>query len=134
MQRNSYLPEAIKWGLMGLLFLPLVVSDKLFFPFITGKNFLFRAVVEILFVLWVYLALKDDRYRPKKSWILVFVSAFFIILALSTIFSVDVNRSLWSNFERMEGLVGHAHFFLYFIILASLFKTYGDWRKFFHVS
>src|SRR3989344_3390280 len=134
MQRNSYLPEVIKWGLMGLLFLPLVVSDKLFFPFITGKNFLFRSAVEILFVLWAYLALKNERYRPKKSWILIFVSILFIVLTLSTIFSVDPNRSLWSNFERMEGLVGYAHLFLYFVMLISLFRTEGDWWNFFHVS
>ena len=119
---------------MGLLFLPLVVSDKLFFPFITGKNFLFRSAVEILFVLWAYLALKNERYRPKKSWILIFVSILFIVLTLSTIFSVDPNRSLWSNFERMEGLVGYAHLFLYFVMLISLFRTEGDWWNFFHVS
>ena len=134
MRRNSYLPEAIRWGLMGLLFLPLVVYNKLFFPFITGKNLLFRAVVEILFVFWTYLALKDERYRPKKSWVFIFVSLAIVILALSTIFSVDSNRSFWSNFERMEGLVGHAHLFLYFIMLASLFRTESDWWKFFHVS
>src|SRR3989338_3891668 len=134
MQRNSYLPEVIRWGLMSLLFLPLMVSNKLFFPFISGKNLLFRAIVEILFALWTYLALKDERYRPRKSWIFICVTAVIIVLSLSTVFSVDANRSLWSNFERMEGLVGHVHLYLYFVMLIGLFRTEKDWWKFFHVS
>ncbi|KKT41603.1 MAG: Tetratricopeptide TPR_2 repeat-containing protein [Candidatus Giovannonibacteria bacterium GW2011_GWA2_44_13b] len=119
---------------MSLLFLPLMVSNKLFFPFISGKNLLFRAIVEILFALWTYLALKDERYRPRKSWIFICVTAVIIVLSLSTVFSVDANRSLWSNFERMEGLVGHVHLYLYFVMLIGLFRTEKDWWKFFHVS
>lgn len=134
MQQKKYLAQTIKLGLMTALFLPLVVSNKLFFPFITGKNFLFRALVEILFLLWVFLVVRDGSFRPKKSWILIFAIAILTVLTLSTIFSVDANRSMWSNFERMEGLVGHIHLFAFFIMLISVFKTERDWWQFFHVS
>ncbi|MDO8676542.1 MAG: hypothetical protein Q7K16_02735, partial [Candidatus Azambacteria bacterium] len=134
MQRNSFLLKVIKWGLAATLFLPLFVSNKLFFPFITGKNFLFRVLIEVLFLLWVFLVARDGSYRPKRSWILIFVVAIIAILTLSTIFSVDANRSMWSNFERMEGLVGHIHLFLFFLMLVSVFKNERDWWWFFHVS
>ncbi len=134
MQRNSYLAGIIKWGLMATLFLPLVVANNLFFPFITGKNFLFRALVEILFLLWAFLLARDSSYRPKRSWIFIFVISMLAVLILSTVFSVDANRSMWSNFERMEGLVGHMHLFLFFLMLISVFKTKLDWWWFFHVS
>ena len=51
-------------------FLALYISSDLFFPFITGKNFAFRALVEIAFVGYVVLALADKRYRPQFSWVL----------------------------------------------------------------
>ncbi|MDO8523089.1 MAG: O-antigen ligase family protein [bacterium] len=134
MHQNLYLVRTIKWGLMATLFLPLVVANNLFFPFITGKNFLFRVLVEILFLLWAFLLARDSSYRPKKSWIFIFVIATLAVLTLSTVFGADANRSLWSNFERMEGLIGHIHLFLFFLMLISVFKTERDWWWFFHVS
>ncbi|MDP2669429.1 MAG: O-antigen ligase family protein [bacterium] len=119
---------------MATLFLPLVVVNNLFFPFISSKNFLFRALVEILFLLWAFLLARDSSYRPKKSWIFIFVAAVLAVLTLSTMFGADANRSMWSNFERMEGLVSHIHFFLFFLMLISVFKTERDWWRFFHVS
>ena len=134
MQQSSYLSGVIKWGLMAALFLPLVVANNLFFPFISSKNFLLRALVEILFLLWAFLLARDSSYRPKKSWIFISVAAVPAVLTLSTLFGADANRSMWSNFERMEGLVSHIHFFLFFLMLISVFKTERDWRRFFHVS
>ncbi len=44
----------------GILLIPaivLIISNSLFFPFITGKNFTFRIIVEIIFAGWIILAL-----------------------------------------------------------------------------
>jgi hypothetical protein len=64
-----------KWVALGALFLipflPLVVANDMFFPFITGKNFWFRILVECALGAWVLLAIADPAYRPKFSWTFV---------------------------------------------------------------
>ncbi|MBU2109637.1 O-antigen ligase family protein, partial [Patescibacteria group bacterium] len=121
----------------GIFILPvtvLIVAESLFFPFITGKNFFFRILVEILLGLWLILAIYDKRYRPKKSWILYFLTAFIAVLVLSTIFSANPYRSFWSNYERMEGLITFLHLFAYFLVFTAVLNTEKLWKWFFHIS
>src|SRR3989344_1971847 len=124
MSKNSIniLSYIVKGGLFILPVFSLIVSSSLFFPFITGKNFFFRTAVEILFFLWVMLAVFDKNYRPKKSPLLFALIAFLIIISLAAVFGENFYRSFWSNFERMEGLISHLHFFAYFLILSNVFK------------
>lgn len=62
--------NALRWGtltgLFAVLLVPLVVTEQLFFPFITGKGFAFRIIVEIIFALWLILALRDPSARTKQ--------------------------------------------------------------------
>ena len=136
----------VKWGLFILPLSALIVGGSfwgkvifpiggdLFFPFITGKNIFFRIIVEILFALWIFAAVFDKKYRPKPTPIFWAILATVLALTLSTIFGANPYRSFWSNYERMEGLVGHLHLLLYFVVLTSVFKKYDDWKKFFFVS
>ena len=148
--------SVVKVGLCVLPALVLIVAGNffanilmpgvgdLFFPFITGKNFFFRIVVEILLALWVFAAVfsapkgrdlafgGDKNYWPKSSPIFWAVSATVGVLALSTIFGANPYRSFWSNYERMEGLITHLHLFAYFVMLISVFTTEKDWRRFFY--
>lgn len=130
--------KIIKYStLSGIFLIPLIVliiTESLFFPFITGKNFIFRILIEIVFCLWLILAIYDKRYRPKKSFIFYFLLAFIFILILSTIFSVNSSRSFWSNFERMEGLITYLHILAYFIVLTSVLNKEKFWKIFFHIS
>ena len=121
-------------GLFLSLFLPLYISDSLFFPFITGKNFLFRIIIEFIFMLWVILAVCDKKFRPRKSLILLSLFAFIFIMVLSTIFGANPYRSFWSNYERMEGLVTYLHALAYFVVLITVLNTEKLWKWFFHTS
>ena len=106
-------------------------GSGLFFPFISGKNLIFRFLVEIAFAGWVILALKDASYRIdiKKTPLTIAYIAFIAVLLVADIFGVDRERSLWSNFERMEGFVGHIHLFAYFFVLSAMLPTLKDWQK-----
>lgn len=106
-------------------------TSGLYFPFISGKNLIFRVLVEIAFFSWVVLALKDASYRlsVRKSPILVAYSIFMGVLLLADIFGIDPFRSFWSNFERMEGYVAHLHFFAYFVVLSAMLKSAQDYSK-----
>jgi len=123
----KFLAYVVKGGIFILPVIFLIVSGVFFFPFITGKNFFFRIVVEILFLLWVVLAVFDKSYRSKKTPVLLALGGTLFILFLATIFGENPYRSFWSNFERMEGLVGHIHLFLYFLIATSSLRAKEDW-------
>jgi putative inorganic carbon (HCO3(-)) transporter len=129
---KQYFIYALKAGIFILPATALIVTGSLFFPFITGKNFFFRIVVEILFFLWIIVATIDKNYRPKKSPLLLAVTATIFILFLATIFGENVYRSFWSNYERMEGFIGHLHLFAYFLIVTSVFKKDRDWKFLFY--
>jgi len=126
-----YIVNVIKGGLFILPVTYLLVSNRLFFPFISTKGFFFRVVVEILFFLWVFVLVFEKKYRPKITPVLLAVSATFFFLVLSTFFGEQPYRSFWSNYERMEGLVSHIHLFAYFLIISTIFRTKKDWKWFF---
>lgn len=130
---ENFLRGAILTGIFAIPFLAFVVSTSLFFPFITGKNFGFRIIVEILFALWVLLAYANEAYRPKFSWIMVTAASFVGIVFLADVFGVNPTRSLWSNFERMEGFVSLIHVFAYFVVVGSVL-TKDLWLRFLQTS
>ena len=108
-----------------------IVSESMFFPYITGKNFTFRILVEIATVGWALLALKDAQYRPKRSWILGIFVALLGAMAISDTLSPSPLKSFMSNFERMDGFVTLAHTFLYFVVVSCMITGKTLWRMFF---
>lgn len=131
---SKVLRAVVYIGLFSVLLLPLFVSESLFFPFVTGKSFAFRIIVEIMVAAWVLLALYDSTYRPRFSWVLGAFVAFMAVIGVANVFGVDVDRSFWSNFERMSGYMSLVHMFLYFLVAGSM--MYGEklWDRFFNLS
>jgi O-antigen ligase/Flp pilus assembly protein TadD len=121
-------------GIFLLPFLVLYVSKSLFFPFITGKNFAFRVIVEIMAGGWLALALTNPAYRPKKSWLIWAFAAFVIVIGVADIFGAYPHKSLWSNYERMEGWVTLAHLFVYFVVMQAMLNTEKLWKQWWHTS
>src|SRR3989344_191063 len=106
-------------GIFAVPFLAFIVSSSMFFPFITGKNFSFRIITEVMTALWLVLLLFDSRYKPKKSWMLAMLAIFVGVVALSSVFGENFYRSFWSNYERMEGVGTYLHLLASFIVLAG---------------
>src|SRR3989339_657781 len=133
MATKNFLRGLIVSGIFLVPFIPLIISTPLFFPFITGKNFAFRIIVEIIFAAWLLLLYYDASYRPKKNLITIAVGAFVGIVAIADIFGINPYRSFWSNYERMEGLVSLLHVVAYFFVATTVVVTEKLWSKFFHV-
>ncbi|MDQ5957596.1 MAG: hypothetical protein QG614_571, partial [Patescibacteria group bacterium] len=131
MNTRSFLKGLIYFCLALTPFLAWYVSNQTFFPFITGKNFAFRTLIEIAFAAYVVLAYIEPSYRPKKSVVLYTYTTFLVALLISNILGSNTYLSLFSNYERMEGWFTHLHIFLYFIILYSVYKSEHDWTKIF---
>lgn len=121
-------------GLFAIPFIPLVIAQDLFFPFITGKNFAFRILVEIVVAAWLVLALVDTKYRPRWSGLWVGFAIFVAVIGLADVFGANAAKSLWSNYERMEGWVTLAHLFAYLTVLYSTLRTEVVWRRLLHTS
>jgi O-antigen ligase len=112
----------------------LVVPSDMFFPFISGKNLLFRFLVEIICGLYLFLILVDANYRTKKSMVLIGLSLFTAVILIADIFSPNFAKAFWSNFERSEGFITIIHLFFYVIILGAVLDTKELWNKFFASS
>ncbi len=121
-------------GLFAIPFLPIYVESSYFFPYITGKNFAFRIIIEIAFAAWVLLALYDKQYRPRFSWLLSGFGALIVVMFAADLFGEYPLKSIWSNYERMDGFVTLAHLFLYFVVLSSSITTQKVWNYLFHTS
>lgn len=134
MKLNDILKKIILVGIFAVPFVPLIVSVDLLFPFISGKNFAFRIIVEVILAAWAVLAIRDSSYRPKKSIILWAFAIFVGILALADFFGENPYRSFWSNYERMEGLIAHLHLLAYFVVATSVLTTEKLWHRFFYTS
>jgi len=121
-------------GLFLVPFLPIYVENNFFFPFITGKNFAFRIIIEVVFASWVLLALYDPKYRPRFSWILAGFGALLGVMAVANALGESPLYSFWSNFERMEGYVTLVHVFLFVVVLGSVMQTEKMWWYFLNTS
>lgn len=119
--------------LLLLLLVPFVISPPTFFPYIVGRAIYARILIEVMFVLWVALALFDARFRPPRSWILGLLAIGLVVSALSTGFGVSPQRSAWSTYERMQGWVDQAHWLAFVVIAASVVRL-GEWRALLQVN
>ncbi len=120
----------IRWGSYLILLLPILVYRETLYPYIFSKIIFFRIFVEIIFAAYIFLAVYDKRYRPNWKNPLIYSSTIFVaILFVTSLFGVDFSRSFWSTQERMTGLLTILHFWAWFIVLASVFKNFQDWKK-----
>ena len=117
---------AIRVGLALLLLTPLVVTMQTVFPWVVGKAVYARIVIEVLFALWAALALVNPAFRPPRSWILALLVLGLLWSVIAGVFGVSPVRSVWSNYERMQGLFDAAHWVALAVMLAA---TCRDMRR-----
>lgn len=129
MELIRYVRIAVLTGIFAIPFVVLIVSGSLYFPFITGKGFVFRILVETILVLWVVLALYSPEYRPKKSLALWLGLAFLVSIGISTVLAENPTKALWSNYERMEGYITILHLAAYVVVLTTVLNTEKLWRN-----
>lgn len=133
------LKDTLRWVVRAGIFaipviIPFIVSASMFFPYITGKNFAFRIIVEIIFASWVVLAFLDAKYRPRFSWVLTSVTLFVVIVGLADLFGSNPFKSFWSNFERMEGYIAILHLYGYFLVASTMLTTEKLWRSLWYTT
>lgn len=124
--------RALRWSILAgialLLLMPFVVTPETVYPYVVGKAVWSRALIEIVFALWAVLALAHPSYRPPRSWLLIALAAGWVAAALAAGFGVSAQRSLWSTYERMQGVVDLTHWVALAVVLTAMFRTASGWR------
>lgn len=126
---NNQLKYIVLAGIFAVPFVPFIISSSLLFPFITGKAFAFRIIVECILAAYIVLALRDETYRPKFSWILGSVITFLAVIGFADILANNPFKSFWSNYERMEGYITLLHLGAYFLVVGSVLREQSTWNK-----
>ncbi|MBI4065737.1 O-antigen ligase family protein [Candidatus Kaiserbacteria bacterium] len=138
MQSHGTAKSVAKWVALGALFLlpftPLIVADGYFFPFITGKAFYLRTLIEIAVSAWIVLALLDREYRPRFSWIGAAIIGFVAWMFIADAFAINATKAFWSNFERMEGWVLLIHLLGLFFASSAILRVEKKWKAWFLAS
>lgn len=126
------LVNCVRAVLALVLVAPLVVTaqpwPETLFPYVVGKALWTRTLIEVAFGLWLWLMLREPAYRPPRYWLLALFGLYVLAAVAAGVFGVSFNRSLWSTYERMTGLVALAHWFAFALMLVSVFRTWAHWR------
>lgn len=115
-QIKQYLEYILILLLFAVPLSQLYVAD-LHFPYVTGRNLLFRLIVEMSAIIFCIS-------RPVGNPFIGTLSIAGITLLLSVMASnllgVDPYKSMWSSMERMQGFVSLIHYIAYFLILSRV--------------
>ena len=126
--------RVIEWGTYLALFTPLILVKSYFFPYVVPKTIFFRIIVDIIFIAYVLLVLSNRKYLPKFNALAIAVTIFIGITILTSFTGINLEKSFWSAFERMTGLLTFFHLFAFFIILTSCFRERKYWERILTIS
>ena len=118
----------------AVMLAPLVVTKETVYPFVVGKTLLCRAAIEVAFALWALLALGNPRFRPPRSWLLALLGVGFAWSLVAAMLGASWQRSLWSTYEHMQGVVDSAHWLAFLLVLVSICRELSSLRIFLNVN
>ena len=125
---------AVRGGVFLVLGAPLVVSMATVHPYTVGKVVYARVLTEAVFALWALLAVARPAWRPPRSGVLALLAAGLAVSLLAAWSGVGFERSIWSAYNRLGGVVGAAHGLALAAVLVSVFRTPAQWRGLFNAA
>lgn len=120
---------AVLAGIALVLLTPFAVMPEVYYPYTVGKAVWSRAAIEVLFALWAALALADPAARPPRSALLAILGIGAVVALAAAAAGAGFERSLWSSYERMQGVVDLLHWLAFFTVLLSALRTARAWRR-----
>jgi len=134
--------KIIKIFLWALAFIPLMVDNLVFSPYITGESLFLRGILVLTSILFLSYFFYKKKFRDGiaqkiklfiKNPLVISILVFIFITIISTIFAIDKYSAFWGNIERAEGLVGILFFFSFFVFSLLIFEK-KDWFCFFKLT
>ena len=118
---------AARVGVILALLMPLVITRDTYFPYVVGKAIYSRVLIEVTLGIWIALALRNPAYRPILSRLMAALAVYLLVSLLAGFAGVSLQRSLWSTYERMQGIIDLAHWTAFVLVLTAVFRTRKDW-------
>lgn len=131
---EKFLKRLIYLGLGVIAVTPVFMSSGFFFPFIFTKALIFRVAVEIIFLAYLFLAYKNQAYRPRVNILLVSFFVYLAIVFVSSILGDSFYLSFWGDIERSEGLLMLLHLAGLFAVISGVIKEKRDWLTLFDAT
>ncbi len=131
---NSKLATFLKYCIYSVALVPLIIFSQYISPFHFGKVIVFRSLIEIMAVLYIFLVWNDRSYRPRPDIFFWAIFAFAIAYSITTFTGVDVYQSFWGTLERMGGMWSFWHYVVFYLIMVSILRTGQDWYTFLKVT
>ena len=128
-----YLPQVILILACFTQFLPLVVFNDSYYPYVFPKSVLFRGIVEAMVFVYVLLATISPAYRPRFHRVIYAFLAYFGIMLISSLppNSISPWTSWWGDFSRMGGMISQLHLMVFFFVLSQTLKRAREWTALF---
>jgi O-antigen ligase len=104
----------------------LVKTPELFFPYIFGKNMLFRLLVLASF--FCFTCAKQDSIKIGLNKVELSFLAYIAIFFLASCLGIAPYLSLFSNIERFNGVENQVYLFLYLYLISRLLNQIQWWE------
>jgi len=128
----TYITQALLLSVIAIV--PFIKIDSLYFPFVSGKAYVFRVLVMLAFFFWIWLMLKRREHGfGVKNILILSIILFFLGQVAASFFGVAPSYSLFSSIERADGVLQYGFWILYFLMFVSVFRKAWDWKIFFSV-
>lgn len=142
---DKFCHQILRYGIFLAAFAPLVVFRNFFSPFNFGKAVVFRVLIELLIIPYIWLAMRYPEMRAfgvkclvakpnAKNAISFALILFTVSMAVSTFAGVNWHQSFWGYWERMGGLFSWLHYMVFIVILVSVLRKKEDWMGFMFLS
>lgn len=124
----------IEIGVYFALLSPFITNKNYFFPYVSPKTIFFRIIIDVILIAYVLLVIANRKYLPRINILIITLTVFLAVSILASFTGIDFNKSFWSTFERMTGILTLLHLFTFFVILAGVFKERKHWERILTVS
>lgn len=121
-QHETALLWLIRLGIVAVLLTPLVVTPSTLYPFVVGKALYSRTIIEVVVALWALLVVSKPQFLPPRSWLLGLLAIGLAWSFVAACLGVSLQRSLWSDFQRMTGWVDAVHWLAFVVVVVSTFR------------
>ena len=117
-----------------VLLTPLAAMPEVLYAFTVGKAVYARSAIAAAFALWAVLAAARPAWRARPDILLALLGVTLAAGLVSAALGVSPQRSLWSGYPRMGGLVDAAHWLAFAVVLSAMLRTPAEWRRFLNLN
>ncbi len=132
--QNQSIVTLVRWCIYFVPFVPLIIFQQFFSPFHFGKVVVFRTLIELIALPYLWLILTDRRWLPPRTRLFWAVTGFTAVFGLTTLTSFHQYLSFMGSLERMGGWFTFVHFWLFYVMATGIFRTREEWMRLIHCS